>query len=691
MNPQDYLNQLFNYALEAYKKADYLIAEKTFRQILKESPDHPDALHFLGISLSQQNKNEKAIELIQKAIGINPRNPTYFNNLGRIYAQLNRDADATKAFAKALEIDSGFVEAYYNRANLKGSKGNFDGAQADLEKVVELAPQHYNAWYNLGNNHLSRGNYQSAINSYQKAIAANPNFVAAHNNLGIVLQEWDRWDEALQHYRKALGLDPQYLEAQRNLARAFEAQGKISEAVKCYDVIINAEAENPGNRFHRDILSPVIHPDNQSIDNYRLKLDQTLEQYLQGPTQFNLNQIDDYSLEPPSNLIYQGCEDRSIKEKFARLFEHLLVEREFTQSGSKIKVGFVVTPGHEGVFIEGMRGIIAELNRNDFEVALVCSLPNGPKILQPAVVGSKTHIVGIPTSLPNAAKVIVEQRFDILYFWEVGTDSMNYFLPFYRLAPVQCSSWGWPITSGIPTMDYFISADHLETSKSEQFYTEKLVKMKRLPVFYYHLPLPEQPPPRGHYGLPQEANIYLCNQNLRKIHPDFDWFVASILEQDRKGMVAFIQDKHPNITDLLKSRIVNSYPQISNRIRFLARMPEGDYLGLLSRANVILDTLHYTGGANTTYDAFAVGTPIVTLPTQYHRGRYTSAAYEQIGITDCVASSKEEYVEIAVRLGQDREYSRQMGQRIKEASPEVFEDKRVVQELEQFFQLVVSP
>ena len=73
---------------------------------------------------------------------------------------------------------------------------------------------------------------------------------------------------------------------------------------------------------------------------------------------------------------------------------------------------------------------------------------------------------------------------------------------------------------------------------------------------------------------------------------------------------------------VLKKRLFSSFPDIIPRVRFMPVLPKDEYLNLIALSDVILDTLYYTGGANTTYDAFAAGTPVVTLPGKFHRGRY---------------------------------------------------------------------
>ena len=90
----------------------------------------------------------------------------------------------------------------------------------------------------------------------------------------------------------------------------------------------------------------------------------------------------------------------------------------------------------------------------------------------------------LPNRFAAAVEMLRAAEFDLLYFWEVGTDATNYFLPLARAAPVQCTSWGWPVTSGMDEIDYFISSDMIEPAGAEAHYSEQLVRLRRLPLYY---------------------------------------------------------------------------------------------------------------------------------------------------------------------------------------------------------------
>jgi predicted O-linked N-acetylglucosamine transferase (SPINDLY family) len=288
----------------------------------------------------------------------------------------------------------------------------------------------------------------------------------------------------------------------------------------------------------------------------------------------------------------------------------------------------------------------------------------------------------IPSELGKAIACLHQAGFDLLYYWEAGTDSLSYFLPFCRLARVQCAGWGWPDTTGIANMDYFVSMAGVETPASDQDYSERLIRLPHLTTCYTRPPVPTEFMPRAHFALPAQAHWYLCNQNVRKIHPDYDALATEVLRRDPQGILVITGYRHKGFNALLLRRLRALHPDVAGRIHLLPNLPEAEYLSLVARSEVILDTLHYSGGANTTFDAFACGTPIITLPGQFHRGRFTAAAYRQIGLSECIAGDQEDYIRLAVKLGTDGVSRRRLSVAILEASADLFDDPRPVAELE---------
>jgi predicted O-linked N-acetylglucosamine transferase (SPINDLY family) len=126
-----------------------------------------------------------------------------------------------------------------------------------------------------------------------------------------------------------------------------------------------------------------------------------------------------------------------------------------------------------------------------------------------------------------------------------------------------------------------------------------------------------------------------------------------------------------------------------DRIHFIPSLSRRDFLNLLTVADVLLDPVHF-GGGNTSYEALAFGTPIVTLPSRFLRCRITFALYQQMQFLDCVAHDPQHYVELALRLGTDHAYRDEVRARILAANSVLYENSDGIRELEQFFQAVAG-
>src|SRR5262249_37188522 len=256
--------------------------------------------------------------------------------------------------------------------------------------------------------------------------------------------------------------------------------------------------------------------------------------------------------------------------------------------------------------------------------------------------------------LAETQQQLAALELDILFYQDIGMEASTYFISFARLARLQCTFFGHPDTTGVPTMDYFISNDLYETAESPAQYSERLALLHDLPTcsYYYRPSLSGERPRRAALGLPEDATIYVCPQTLFKFHPDFDALLKGILERDTRGRLVLIQAAISAWNEQLLARFRRTMPEVADRVLFLPAMPHAQFMQLLASSDVMFDPIHFNG-ANTSLEGLATGTPVVTLPTGLQRGRHTRAMYLKMGITDCIAASAEHYIDIAVRLGTD--------------------------------------
>jgi predicted O-linked N-acetylglucosamine transferase (SPINDLY family) len=385
-------------------------------------------------------------------------------------------------------------------------------------------------------------------------------------------------------------------------------------------------------------------------------------------------------------LTYQGFNDRDLQREAALLYRAPSPSLGRRGPDGKIRVGFLSSFFKGHTIGHWMRGLVAQLSRQDFTV-VVLSCGNHEDDVAAFFKQHADHFVDIPRHLPAARQVVARQHLDILFYADIGMDPLSYTLAMSRLAPVQCVTLGHPVTTGIESVDYFISSQDLESEQAQQQYTEKLVRLDHLPIHYYKPKIPADLKPRDFFGLSEGAHVYACLQSLFKFHPRFDPILAAILRGDARGVLVLPSGRSANVEEQLRTRFSKTMPDVLDRIRFFAPLGYADYLNLLAVVDVQLDPLPF-GGGNTSFDGFALGNPIVTMPSELLRGRITSALSRQMGVLDCVVATAEEYVDKALQLGTDSSYREWIRERILAAHDGLFENSAGVRDLEKFFRSV---
>ena len=149
--------------------------------------------------------------------------------------------------------------------------------------------------------------------------------------------------------------------------------------------------------------------------------------------------------------------------------------------------------------------------------------------------------VALPQRLGPARARVAEAELDAIYYPDIGMDPFTYFLAFACMAPLQCTTWGHPVTTGIPNMDAFISCAPAEAPAAERHYSERLVRLPVMSACIRRPELPPRPKRRADFGLGADRHLYICPQSLFKLHPDFDAMLAEILRRDPAGELLFVQ------------------------------------------------------------------------------------------------------------------------------------------------------
>ena len=669
------------------------------REKLREAADHfrsaveakprMGAYNNLGLTYHEMGKLDEAIAAYRQAEEMGPTDANLENNFGNtLYAQ-ERIEDAVVHYRRALEVKPDHVAALNNLGNALKRQGQVDEAIACLGRALEIDPDHAHALNNLGNAYLAQQQVAKATACYRQALEKNPGLFEAHNNLGTILYQRKRVVEAFACYRRALEIKPDHADTLNNFAEALKDGGQTEEAAA---MIQKAQEIKPSNK-RRFSLATVLPAIGRSVDELARWRRRMVDQ-LSGMIEEGI-QLDPTRDAAPVlfYLAYQGMNDRPIQEMVTRLYAKetdSLKPRPPTDPNrsGKIRVGFISKYLRNHTIGKLSQGLIAQLSRRTFDVT-VFSLEANDEPMAREIQHQADRYVVVPGNVSKARQIVSDAQVDVLFYTDVGMDPMTSALARARLAPVQCVTWGHPVTTGIPQIDYFISSNLLEPPGAEEHYTERLVRLDTLPVYFHRPRLSSPPKRRTDFGLSDSSHIYLCPQSLFKFHPDFDRPLAQILRRDSLGEVVLIEGAFPHWKKLLMDRFRATIPDVVDRIRFVPSQKLEDFLHLVALSDVVLDPLHF-GGGSSTYETLALGTPIVTRPSEFMRGRVTYACYQKMGLLDCVAWDIDDYVNLAVRLGTDRAYRDRIRGKILAAADVLFEDQEAVRQIEQFFVWVVK-
>jgi protein O-GlcNAc transferase len=522
----------------------------------------------------------------------------------------------------------------------------------------------------------SGGRGAEAVASLRQASAARPRSAEIANTLGNALQVADDPAGALEAYRHAVSEDPRFVPALQNLGYLLVAQGYTDDGI---EQVRRAHEISPQdvNRVMMATALPIVYESRADLDARRARIERDVQTLVDEGVV-----IDTTTQRMPTNFFaaYTGHEDRPLQQRLGRIYRGIDARPapRGKRTDGRIRIGFI-SAYFSNHTIGGLNlGRVQHLSRDRFEVVVLSSSTSRDQ-LAASYAQAADRLVRLPREIAAARTTISEQDLDILFFADVGMDSMTTTLAFSRMAPVQCATWGHPVTTGSPAIDYFISSELLEVEDADAHYTEQLIRLPSLGT-YYHRPVVAEGVDREALGLSAGAHLYACPQTLFKFHPDYDPLLAEILRRDPEGELVLIEGR-THWTSLLRERFERTMPDVTGRIRWLRPMARPAFLRLLSVCDVVLDPTAF-GGGNTTYEALAVGAPVVTLPGAMMRTRITRALYTKAAYDELVVGSESEYVEKVLALGTDADYRASVVGEIKQRCEVLYEDASEVRDLE---------
>jgi predicted O-linked N-acetylglucosamine transferase (SPINDLY family) len=734
-NHVDALMLLADIRLSTGRAADAILQLTTLSHL--RPTDAANLRRLAGALLSLSRANE-AVLVLKKASELQPDNIRTANNLGQALMQLGDIPAAIQQFQRALELDAHYAIGHHNLGLALTADGQLERAVAAFERAVTLDASLSIARVNLGAALEKLGRSPQALQVYDGILGQPAAHLAAMTSRGAVLlrkaavlMSLDRADEALQCADDAMSEGVDAAEALIVKAEALCKLRRPSDALRSVDQALELNPAFVEGWCNRAVVSLQLGDHDSAQQSYRRALSLDADcvaarsgllsalipavpgsggEALQARAAFvrelgefaawlrgrQLDQHHAWMLAKQHlfYLSYREESNSSLLSGYRRLCAEALGRAtgidgpcvpESPRDGRRLRVGFVSAHVRDhSVYHAILRGWLGKLPRDKFETTLF-SLGVKRDAVTDGASKLVNHFEADPRSGPGWAKVIRQRRLDALIFPEVGMDPLTLALAGLRLAERQFAAWGHPETTGLPTMDHYLSGDAFEPADAQEHYSERLIRLPHFGVYYE--PQATQPVPVdfARYGIPAADPVFICPGTPFKYHPDDDWVLVEIARRLGPCSFVFFEHEKAALSQRLRARLAEAFRQaglgVDRYLVFVPWLPRAAFLGLLGQADVYLDTLGFSG-FNTLMQAVQAHLPSVAYEGRCMRGRLGSGILRRLGLPELVATGRAQYVDIAVALAEDEGHRTATRLRLRENEHRAYADVDAVAALE---------
>lgn len=635
-----------------------------YQRAIDIRPTYAEAYCNKGVALQEQGGSDAAIRAYQKALALNPSYAQAHFNMGTILQDQSLFDEALAAYRRALEIRPGYAEALNNIGFALKKQGKREAAIEAFERAIEANPAYAEAYNNLGVTLHELGEHDSAMAALSCAVDFKPEYAEAYNNMGVTLQELGKLDEAIAAYRQAIAQNPDYAEAYCNASSALSAIGESAEAVDFLSKAITADPTNAKYRLSKLCTTLPIVWDPKSDADPLATFDKELAVLCDWAATDGAQEalLDCAGENQPFHLAYYPENMTGRLRRYGDLIcdGHSEDKPIFADFPSKKKPVIGVVSSHlryHSVFNVITKGLLKNIDTTKFEVIVydIRKKTTAPKFVAPSSLMQVRHFFG-PGRKQEIKSQIQADEVDFLLYPEIGMDSTTTWLSAQRLAKVQAVSWGHPITSGLNTIDYFISGELLESAEAEHHYTEKLVRLPGTGCYTEFSDPTKEPCRFDLRNLPAEAPRLVIPQSPFKFHPKNDDIIIEIARRCEDAVFLIpASDKFPGSLEKIIQRIEARAAEtghslsLGQRLVIFPWVPAAEFLDLLENVDVFLDLPTFSG-YTTAWQAIYCGLPVVTLEGEFMRQRLAAGLLRQAGIPQTVAASEADYVDIVVDL-----------------------------------------
>ncbi len=680
-------------AMANVRTGKLVAAQTSMRRAMDLDPQNAD-FHLTAANIEQDlGKLDGAVELLRRAIRLRPAFSQAHNNLGILLSDLGRIEEASLAFMQAVRDNPQYARAYANLAVAQMRLLQLHEAVNSAKRAMELQPDYAHGHHLLATAHNMLGDPQAAQEALANALRLKPDLVESSLLMALVLCKLKRQDDAEKIIRSALALSPGRAELWTWLGDLLTGRDDLLGALDAYQRSLELRPNDLMTTARAALLLPNIYASEAHLAACRDRYERGVEYLLANVEALSQGvNRERFGNAAPSNflLAYQGGDDTQLQRRYGEFLYKVLayampgqadainMQQRNRVAGRRIRVGFLSRFFFNSTVGNYFANWITDLDRSVFEV-FVYHTHVVDDVVATQCRQNADHYVQGDENFIFFSQRIAADSLDILIYPELGMDKMCFLMAALRLAPVQISAWGHPVTSGHTNIDYYLSCAAMEPVNAQAHYNERLLTLPGIGS-RYALPTVSgvaASRTRADYQLPEKANLYLCSQSLFKVHPANDRVLVTAMANDPQGVLVMFAGQNEGVTQRFVARLSKAFAEQGvapqGRVKLLPYSSHDDFKRINAVCDVMIDTLHWSGG-NTSLDALAMGLPTVTLPGKFMRGRQTMGMLTLLGIEELIASTVDEYLAIAKRVATDRPYRDAMSKKILANTARLFND-----------------
>jgi len=635
-------------AMQAFDKGDFAAAAANAHLAIEAAPEDALAWEILSLALHRTGALEEAIGAGRRAIALRPAAADFHANLGVVLRAAGHTAEAEAAYRAAISANPRFAPAHNNLGNIARDAGRHADAEASYRKAIAIDPSYGEAWHGLGISLQRLGRLVEAEEALERAANLRPGKADVLSDLAAVEMALQKHNEAAEHLAKAVATNPNSALAQGNYGALKLRVGHLVAAEQATARAVQLAPEEQRWVSNLGVIS------------------KDLSRYGEAEALFRraLALKPDYAL-AHANLLFclNYHPDRSAEEIFAeyKRFDaahaarYRPAELRYANDptpGRKLKVGFLSPDFREHAARHFLDPLLRHLDRSALEIVCYAEVTNEDAVTRSFKAMSDAWRSTVGLTDDEVADLIRNDRIDILVDFGGHTSSSRILAMARKPAPIQVAHHlGHGYTSGLSAMDVFLSDQEMAPVGSEHLFSERVVRLPRIPVAY-------QPPD----GMPDVSPL----PALRNGYVTFGYFGRTERINDRvvKAWSEILQ-RVPDSRLMLNSKAFSEQAFASHmadrfaghgigreRLALVYTSPQPKTWSAYGEVDIALDPFPHNAGT-TTIEALWLGVPVVSVEDRPSVGRFGASNLGAVGLRDWVAKDVSGYVALAASRARD--------------------------------------